>query len=93
VHRDSFTSSWVPLLHRTLNNGGYDTKDVRRRLESRKGIRTKISVASTNTFRETPNLMIEYLLTRRTYARTHCATSRKVAGLIPDEVIGIFQLP
>jgi hypothetical protein len=91
VHRDSFTSSWVPLLHRTLNSGGYDIKDVRRMLESRKGIRTKASVASTNTFRETPHLMVEYLL--RTYACTHYATRRKVAGLIPNEVIGIFQLP
>ena len=53
-------------------------------------IRTKGSILRVNTFRETPKLVVEYLL--RTHACTHCATSRKVAGSIPDGVIDIFQL-
>jgi hypothetical protein len=52
-------------------------------------IRIKDSVLRVNTFRETPNLVVEYLL--RSHAYTHCATSRKVAGSIPDGVIDFFN--
>jgi hypothetical protein len=54
-------------------------------------IRTKDGVLRVNTFRETPKLVVEYLLRKQAF--THCATSRKVAGSIPDGVIDIFQLP
>ena len=60
-------------------------------MESRLKIRTKSSVLRANTFREKPSLVVEYVL--RIYACTHCATSRKVEGSIPDDVIDIFQLP
>lgn len=50
MHTDTSIFYWMPLLHRTLNSGGSEDKEMRLRLEARMKIHTKNSVVHVNIF-------------------------------------------